>query len=96
MRSYCKPRHRGAENWGERYIGAMPHDQTDYEGNPVEIPWPYLTQKAAAKSLGVPVEMLIGLANNPIPAVKTAGKSGGTVWLFQRKAVAELSRTVRS
>jgi hypothetical protein len=56
-----------------------------------EAPWPYYTQRQAAKKLGVAVEYLQGLANNGVPAVKTAGNSGGQVYLFQREAVDELA-----
>ena len=54
-------------------------------------PWPFLTQRRAAKALDVEVDYLQGLANNPIPAVKSEGKSGETVWLFQREAVEALA-----
>lgn len=54
-------------------------------------PWPYFTQRSAARILKVPTEFLRGLANNPIPAVKAGTSKGNSIWLFQREAVLALA-----
>jgi len=61
-----------------------------------QAPWPYLTQKAAARRLNVDVEFLVGLANHPsgrLRAVKTVGATGEGVFLFNRDDVELLSGT---
>ena len=64
----------------------------DWQGNEVEIPWPYLTQGAAARRLGVAVEYLTGMANNPVPAVCTVTDKGNRMWLFQLEAIEQIER----
>jgi ABC-type sugar transport system substrate-binding protein len=63
---------------------------------PVVAPWPYWTAKAAAKHLGVGVELINGLASQKHPqlrSVETRGASGAVVWLVNRadaKALGEV------
>jgi hypothetical protein len=49
----------------------------------------------AAKALGVPVEYLVGLANNPIPACKVATSRGNEIWLFKKDVVMELAARIQ-
>jgi len=56
-----------------------------------QAPWPFYTQGHAARLLGgVSVEWLMGLANNPIPAVRAVGRTGKRVFLYQKQAIDEL------
>jgi hypothetical protein len=56
-----------------------------------EIPWPHYTHKRAAAILGVPFDMLSGLANNPIPALMHLTAKGHFMLVFKRDAVDELA-----
>lgn len=60
-------------------------------GDDGRAPWPYVSQREAARRLGVEADYLVGMANNPIPAFKSTGRSGGTVWLFHRDAINALA-----
>lgn len=69
-----------------RHPYIKPEDR--YPDNPV--PWPYLRHKHAAKELGVSMDFLDGLANNPIRACKRPGVTGTLQWLFNAEDVAAL------
>lgn len=54
------------------------------------MPWPYYTEKAAAKFLGIDHMFLNGLANNPIRACKRPGKTGTLIQFFNKEDILRL------
>lgn len=69
-----------------------------YSGRMTEKPpWPYWTAKAAAKRLGVGIELVQGLAqSNQIRSQERRGRSGERVWVVNRDDVLALEAKMAS
>lgn len=63
----------------------------------MSAPWRYLTQKQAAKVIGVDFELLAGVASAAgVRVVESEGKSGGRVYLFNAEDIKALQKRMEA